>query len=451
MLLFQLEQGADGFNVPGVLLLCAALAQMVVRDVEVPGRHSVQGFIQGSGIREGLHLSVHHGRDGQCIQFLVGKLPVVLFLLVQLPDKSQRFLPENGHPHFCQCHILQGHAVLIEIDVIHPEGTSFHVDGSTQRQIILPAQILGLVMSAVLIQPSKINVLAALPQLLGTVRPLASGEASDRDCAQFRFLFQQFSTYKFADLPGILAVKFKLSVLLKTHQRIRVLLFQGVVLGGGIQRQQCRTFLRLAVVVLQFFIRDTDQFGKIQSLQLGFGQFFQTFVLPLVYQHITQIPLHPIPDQIYVDLNGDLLVGGIGVGDVDLGQVGKIRLGIILFLTKLPDQVLCTGQVGVRLCADRCRRRIMLLFLVRQVAVGLDHQVDILFHLRPFQGDFLVVGIMNKFQTLPVVIHKASTSVQKIVGVPTDAVLLCQCFGTEFAVRLGLVQRHNALFSACKP
>ena len=93
----------------------------------------------------------------------------------------------------------------------------------------------------------------------------------------------------------------------------------------------------------------------------------------------------------------------------------------------------------------------LLFFLIGQVTVGLYHQVDILFHLRPFQGDFLVVGIMNKFQTLPVVIHKASTSVQKIVGVPTDAVLLCQCFGTEFAVRLGLVQRHNALFSACKP
>ena len=93
----------------------------------------------------------------------------------------------------------------------------------------------------------------------------------------------------------------------------------------------------------------------------------------------------------------------------------------------------------------------MLLFLVRQVAVGLDHQVNILFHLRPFQGDFLVVRVMVKFQFLPVVVHKTPASVQKIVGVPTNAVLLCQCFGTEFAVRLGLVQRHNALFAACKP
>ena len=38
MLLFQLEQGTDSFNVPGIFLLCATLAQMVVRDVEISGR-----------------------------------------------------------------------------------------------------------------------------------------------------------------------------------------------------------------------------------------------------------------------------------------------------------------------------------------------------------------------------------------------------------------------------
>ena len=92
----------------------------------------------------------------------------------------------------------------------------------------------------------------------------------------------------------------------------------------------------------------------------------------------------------------------------------------------------------------------MLLLLVRQVAVGLNHQVDILFHLCPFQGNFLVVGVMVKFQPFPVVVHKASTAVQKIVGVPTDSVLFCQCLGTEIAVRLGLVQCHNALFTAHK-
>ena len=110
------------------------------------------------------------------------------------------------------------------------------MDGSTQRQIILPAQILGLVMSAVLIQPSKINVLAALPQLLGTVHPLVAGEAGDMDGAQFRFLFQKFAAQKFADFLCIICVKLKLPVLLKAYQRIRVLLLQGVVLGDGIQR-----------------------------------------------------------------------------------------------------------------------------------------------------------------------------------------------------------------------
>ena len=92
----------------------------------------------------------------------------------------------------------------------------------------------------------------------------------------------------------------------------------------------------------------------------------------------------------------------------------------------------------------------MLLLFVRQVTVGLDHQVDILFHLRPFQGDFLVFGVMVKFQPLAVVVHKSTAAIQKIVGVPTDAVLFCQRFGTEAAVGLGLVQCHNALLTACK-
>ena len=250
------------------------------------------------------------------------------------------------------------------------------MDGSTQRQIILPAQILGLVVGAVLVQPGKIDVLAALPQLLGTVHPLVAGEAGDRNDAQCCFFFQ-----KFADLPGILTVKLKLSVLLKAHQRIRVLLLQGVVLGGGIQRQQCRVFVRLVVIMLQFLVRNADQFGKIQSLQLGFGQIFQTFVLPLVDQHLAQIPFHPVSHQIHVDLNGNILVGGVGVGNADLGQVGEVWLGIVFFLTKLPDQVFGMGQGSIWLYGDGHRGRVMLLFFVRQVTVGLHHQVDILFNL----------------------------------------------------------------------
>ena len=57
---------------------------------------------------------------------------------------------------------------------------------------------------------------------------------------------------------------------------------------------------------------------------------------------------------------------------------------------------------------------------------------------------------MVKFQSSPVVVDEASTAVQKIVGVPADAVLFCQRFGTEITIRLGLVQCHNALFTAHK-
>ena len=57
---------------------------------------------------------------------------------------------------------------------------------------------------------------------------------------------------------------------------------------------------------------------------------------------------------------------------------------------------------------------------------------------------------MVKFHSSPVVVDEASTAIQKLVGVPADAVLFCQRFGTEIAVRLGLVQSHNALFTAHK-
>ena len=62
-----------------------------------------------------------------------------------------------------------------------------------------------------------------------------------------------------------------------------------------------------------------------------------------------------------------------------------------------------------------------------------------------------MIRVMVKFKSFPIMIYKTAAAVQKVVRMSTDAVLLCQCFGTEFAVRLGLVQRHNALFAADKP
>ena len=62
-----------------------------------------------------------------------------------------------------------------------------------------------------------------------------------------------------------------------------------------------------------------------------------------------------------------------------------------------------------------------------------------------------MIRVVVQFKSLPVVVHKTPASVQKIVGVSTDAVFLCQSLSTEIAVWLGLVQCHNALFATRKP
>ena len=221
MLLLQLEQGADGFNVPGIFLFCAALAQMIVRDVEVSGsfrhRFGVQSFVCGSGIRESLPFAVNFHRGGQLIQFFIGKFRLILpqsvlklllvqhlvaprialrtgvdahigfaniadctfdgfggevynngianlvinclfgssikgfiLLLVQFPDKRQRFFSENRHPYIGQSHILQGNFALVKIHPVNPKFPAIHIDNGADGKIILFAQVLGLMVSAIL-------------------------------------------------------------------------------------------------------------------------------------------------------------------------------------------------------------------------------------------------------------------------------------------------------------
>ena len=61
-----------------------------------------------------------------------------------------------------------------------------------------------------------------------------------------------------------------------------------------------------------------------------------------------------------------------------------------------------------------------------------------------------MIGVVVKFKSFSIMIYKTAAAIQKIVGMPTDAVLLCQCFGTEFAVRLGLVQFYDPLLAILK-
>ena len=57
---------------------------------------------------------------------------------------------------------------------------------------------------------------------------------------------------------------------------------------------------------------------------------------------------------------------------------------------------------------------------------------------------------MDKFQTLTIMVHKSAAAIQIIVGMPADAVLLCQCLGTELFVGLGLIQLNDSLLSILK-
>ena len=221
--LLQLEEGADGFDVPGVFLLCAALAEMLVRNVEVPSsfRHrlSIQGFVCGGCVRESLPFTIDFCGDRQFVQFFIGSgfgfyLPQIIFklrfienfiaprialragvnahigfaniadcafdgfggevynngianliinclfgssikgfilLFVQFPDDRQRFFPENRHPRIGQCHILQGNFALAKIHIIDPKFPAIHIDDGADGQIVLFAQVLGLVVSAILV------------------------------------------------------------------------------------------------------------------------------------------------------------------------------------------------------------------------------------------------------------------------------------------------------------
>ena len=61
-----------------------------------------------------------------------------------------------------------------------------------------------------------------------------------------------------------------------------------------------------------------------------------------------------------------------------------------------------------------------------------------------------MIRVVVKFKSFSIMIYKTAAAIQIIVGVPTDAVLLCQRFGAEFAVGLCLVQFDDPLLAILK-
>ena len=54
-----------------------------------------------------------------------------------------------------------------------------------------------------------------------------------------------------------------------------------------------------------------------------------------------------------------------------------------------------------------------------------------------------MIRVVVKFKSFSIMIYKTAAAIQKIVGMPTDAVLFRQCFSAEFAVGLCLVQFYD--------
>ena len=61
-----------------------------------------------------------------------------------------------------------------------------------------------------------------------------------------------------------------------------------------------------------------------------------------------------------------------------------------------------------------------------------------------------MIRVVVKFKSFSIMIYKTAAAIQKILRMSADTVFLCQRLGTKFAVRLGLVQCHNALLTASK-
>ena len=62
----------------------------------------------------------------------------------------------------------------------------------------------------------------------------------------------------------------------------------------------------------------------------------------------------------------------------------------------------------------------------------------------------MIIRVVDKFQTLSVVVHKSAAAIQIIVGMPTNAVLFRQRFGTELSVGLCLIQFNDSLLAILK-
>ena len=95
---------------------------------------------------------------------------------------------ENGQSVFRQLHVLQADGFEHKINVFHPKIPVIQLDDAANRQIIRFPEIFCLVVGAIFVQASQIDVIALCPQLFGFCYPLLTRKASYLDLAERIFL-----------------------------------------------------------------------------------------------------------------------------------------------------------------------------------------------------------------------------------------------------------------------
>ena len=99
-----------------------------------------------------------------------------LLFFVQFSDVRKMLIAENGQSVFRQLHVLQADGFERKINVFHPKIPAIQLDDAADWQIIRFPKIFCLVVGAIFVQASQIDVVARCPQLLDSAAHCSLGK-----------------------------------------------------------------------------------------------------------------------------------------------------------------------------------------------------------------------------------------------------------------------------------
>ena len=169
-----------------------------------------------------------------CSLFIFGSrilpvLPLMLFLVIG-PDIIDRFIAEQGIARLPRhSHVLKRDHPPRKVHRVDPVIPSVDPDLSADRQEVLPTQVFGLTVCPVGIFTGKADAVSCAPQDRNLGLPARSLKSCHIDFTTGDCFPEKVRLHEASYAPCILPIELKIPVLLKTDERVRVLLFQCVV------------------------------------------------------------------------------------------------------------------------------------------------------------------------------------------------------------------------------